>query len=303
MAAQGRFRFLQRWSSLTAFFAAFRDEVPSLESRDRDLEDYLSKMDDRVVVTEGAIVATPVSVPNGGTAIDSYAVGDLLYASATTTLAKLADVATGNALISGGVATAPSWGKIALNTHTTGTLALGTDTTGDYVAGVSGSGLVTVTGSGGEGSTPAVTLVRRGGIWTSDSQSVSDATWTTLTFENEITDTHTLAAPTWTTLTIATAGWWSYNLMLGWDYSIDASGTHEAQVLFTDNSSGLKWAQSSEMNVYDDGTATGEYVSGISGGFYLDVNDTLAFMVQQITAGARTLTRAMVQLQLTGASS
>lgn len=58
----------------------------------------------------------------GGTGQTSYAVGDILYANTTTTLAKLADVATGNALISGGVGVAPSWGKIGLTTHVTGTL-------------------------------------------------------------------------------------------------------------------------------------------------------------------------------------
>jgi hypothetical protein len=58
----------------------------------------------------------------GGTGQTSYAVGDLLYADTTTTLAKLPDVATGNALISGGVNTAPSWGKIGLTTHVSGTL-------------------------------------------------------------------------------------------------------------------------------------------------------------------------------------
>jgi hypothetical protein len=58
----------------------------------------------------------------GGTGQTSYAVGDLIYANTTTTLAKLADVATGNALISGGVSTAPSWGKIGLTTHVSGTL-------------------------------------------------------------------------------------------------------------------------------------------------------------------------------------
>jgi len=58
----------------------------------------------------------------GGTGQTSYAVGDLLYADTTTSLAKLPDVATGNALISGGVSTAPSWGKIGLTTHVSGTL-------------------------------------------------------------------------------------------------------------------------------------------------------------------------------------
>lgn len=49
---------------------------------------------------------------NGGTGFASYAVGDLLYANTTTTLAKLADVAVGSVLISGGVGVAPSWGAV-----------------------------------------------------------------------------------------------------------------------------------------------------------------------------------------------
>jgi hypothetical protein len=40
-------------------------------------------------------------------------------------LSKLAGVATGNSLISGGVGAAPSWGKIGLTTHISGTLAVG----------------------------------------------------------------------------------------------------------------------------------------------------------------------------------
>jgi len=75
---------------------------------------------------------------NGGTGNSSYAVGDLLYASTTTALSKLADVATGNALISGGVSTAPSWGKIGLTTHVSGTLPVANG----------GTGATTSTGSG-----------------------------------------------------------------------------------------------------------------------------------------------------------
>ena len=71
--------------------------------------------------TAAALSAT-LAATSGGTGQSSYAVGDLLYASTTTALRKLADVATGNALISGGVSTAPSWGKIGLTTHVSGTL-------------------------------------------------------------------------------------------------------------------------------------------------------------------------------------
>lgn len=65
-----------------------------------------------------------VAAANGGTGQSSYAVGDLLFASTTTALSKLADVATGNAIISGGVGVAPSYGKIGLTTHISGTLPI-----------------------------------------------------------------------------------------------------------------------------------------------------------------------------------
>lgn len=89
--------------------------------------------------TTGAItLAGTLVAANGGTGFASYAVGDLLYANTTTTLAKLADVVTGNALISGGVSTAPSWGKIGLTTHVSGTLPIangGTNATTTPTAG------------------------------------------------------------------------------------------------------------------------------------------------------------------------
>ena len=55
---------------------------------------------------------TTLAANKGGTGFSSYTIGDLLYANGTTSLAKLEGVATGNALISGGLTTAPSWGKI-----------------------------------------------------------------------------------------------------------------------------------------------------------------------------------------------
>ena len=61
----------------------------------------------------------------GGTGLNTYVIGDLLYASGTTAFSRLADIATGNALISAGIATAPSWGKIGLTTHVSGTLPIG----------------------------------------------------------------------------------------------------------------------------------------------------------------------------------
>jgi hypothetical protein len=73
-------------------------------------------------VSAGTWSATTIAANKGGTGQSSYAVGDLLYADTSSTLAKLTDVATGNALLAGGVNTAPSWGKIGLTAHVSGTL-------------------------------------------------------------------------------------------------------------------------------------------------------------------------------------
>jgi hypothetical protein len=81
-------------------------------------------------LTAGTWNAGTIAAGYGGTGLTSYAVGDLVYADTTTSLAKLADVATGNALISGGVGSAPSWGKIGLATHVSGTLPIANGGTG-----------------------------------------------------------------------------------------------------------------------------------------------------------------------------
>ncbi len=70
------------------------------------------------VLTDNAAV----TAAQGGTGQATYTIGDILQASAATTLAKLNSVATGNALISGGVGTVSSWGKIGLTAHVSGTL-------------------------------------------------------------------------------------------------------------------------------------------------------------------------------------
>lgn len=80
----------------------------------------------------------PIPVYLGGTGLSSFTVGDIMYASATQTLSTLADVATGNAIISGGVGAAPSYGKIGLTTHVDGVLPV--------VNG--GTGVTTSTGTG-----------------------------------------------------------------------------------------------------------------------------------------------------------
>ncbi|MCX6250517.1 MAG: hypothetical protein NTX61_07180 [Bacteroidetes bacterium] len=63
-----------------------------------------------------------VAATNGGTGYGTYTTGDLLTASSPSSLTRINDIATGNALISGGVNVQPQWGKIGLTTHVNGTL-------------------------------------------------------------------------------------------------------------------------------------------------------------------------------------
>jgi hypothetical protein len=99
--------------------------------------------------TTGAVtVAGTLVAANGGTGISSYAIGDIIYASGSTTLAKLTAVATGNVLISGGVTTAPSWGKVGLATHVSGTLPLANGGTGTVDGSITGTGALTYTAGG-----------------------------------------------------------------------------------------------------------------------------------------------------------
>jgi hypothetical protein len=89
-------------------------------------------------VTSGIWNGTEIAVDRGGTGLTSYAIGDIIFASGATALSRLAGVATGNALISGGIGAAPSYGKIGLTTHVSGTLPVANG----------GTGVTTSTGTG-----------------------------------------------------------------------------------------------------------------------------------------------------------
>lgn len=82
-----------------------------------------------------------LGVAGGGTGLNTLVIGDLLYASSTSALARLADVATGNVLISGGVGAAPSYGKVT-SSHLNITP---TTCTNQFVTAVSATGTATCT--------------------------------------------------------------------------------------------------------------------------------------------------------------
>ena len=143
-------------------------------------------------VTTGTWSATAIAADKGGTGQTSYAVGDILYASTTSALSKLAAVATGNVLISGGLATAPSWGKVGLTTHVSGTLPIANGGTGQTSAVAAFDAL-----------SPATTLgdiIYHNGT---DNVRLAGNTTTTKKFLRQTGDGTNSAAPAWDTLVAA----------------------------------------------------------------------------------------------------
>ena len=93
-------------------------------------------------IATGVWNGTAINAVYGGTGQTSYSIGDVLYASTSSALSKLAGVATGNALLSGGISTAPAWGKIGLTTHVSGTLPVANGGTGVTISTGSGNAVL-----------------------------------------------------------------------------------------------------------------------------------------------------------------
>ena len=140
--------------------------------------------------TTGAVtLAGTLIAVNGGTGQASYAIGDLLYADTTTTLAKLPDVATGNALISGGISTAPAWGKIGLTTHVSGVLPIangGTNGTSTPTAGAVPYGTGTAYGFTAAGTAGQVLTSNGAGVPTWTTNAGGDVTGPASSTDNAI---------------------------------------------------------------------------------------------------------------------
>jgi hypothetical protein len=89
-------------------------------------------------ITTGVWHGTAIGAAYGGTGQSAVTTGDLLYGSAANTWSRLADVATGNALISNGVGVAPIWGDINLTSTVTGILPVANGGTGASTGGTTG---------------------------------------------------------------------------------------------------------------------------------------------------------------------
>lgn len=86
------------------------------------------------LLTKSPIGSGLLPVDQGGTGLGSFGVGDLLVATAPTTIAGLPDVVGGNVLLSGGVGAAPFYGKVGLQTHVSGVLPIVNGGTGQITA-------------------------------------------------------------------------------------------------------------------------------------------------------------------------
>jgi hypothetical protein len=80
-----------------------------------------------------SIPTTPLGVTSGGTGLATMAAGDVLYASASNTLARLASASTTTSVLLSGN-TAPTWGKVALASAVSGTLPIANGGTGQTTA-------------------------------------------------------------------------------------------------------------------------------------------------------------------------
>lgn len=81
-------------------------------------------------IATGVWSGTAIAANKGGTGQTGYTTGDLLQASSSSALSALAAVATGNALLSGGIGVVSAWGKVGLTTHVSGILPVANGGTG-----------------------------------------------------------------------------------------------------------------------------------------------------------------------------
>jgi hypothetical protein len=205
------------------------------------------------------ITAGTLAVAQGGTNLASYAVGDLLYASATTTIAKLAAVASGQFLVSNGVTTAPFYRNLS-TPDITGALG--------YTPANSGSML------SGTGSSGKVALWNGAASLTNDTELAYDST------NNILSIAHGNITASNSVLTIGTTGTDVVD-------SFTASSYRTVKYLLQARNSGSTEFQISEVLVVHDGTTA--YLTEY-GKIYTGANPLLVSLAVTISTGTLSFT-------------
>ena len=225
-------------------------------------------------------VTGALPVANGGTNLTSYTTGDLVYASGTGTLAKLADVATGNALISGGVGVAPSYGKIGLTTHVSGTLPVSNG----------GSGATTLTGylkGNGTSAFTASATIPASDIGSGAALTKTDDTNVTLTLGG---------SPT-TALLAATS------LTLGWTGTLSVARGGTGQSSYTDGQLLIGNSTGNTLTKATLTAGTGITITNAGGSITIDNSAPLANFTAAISTTAPNDTVYAASLTATGAAT
>ena len=83
-----------------------------------------------IAIDTSQVTTGVLGVPRGGTGLSSYTTGDLIYASASTTLSKLAAGTADYVLTSNGASLPPSYKQVSLTSGVTGTLPVANGGTG-----------------------------------------------------------------------------------------------------------------------------------------------------------------------------
>jgi hypothetical protein len=83
-----------------------------------------------IAIDTSQVTTGVLGVPRGGTGLSSYTIGDIIFASASTTLSKLAAGTADYVLTSNGAALPPSYKQVSLTSGVTGTLPVANGGTG-----------------------------------------------------------------------------------------------------------------------------------------------------------------------------
>lgn len=234
-------------------------------------------------LTAGTWNANTIGAGYGGTGLTSYTVGDLVYADTTSSLAKLSDVAVGNALISGGVGSAPSWGKIGLATHVSGTLPVANGGTGV----TSSTGSTSVVLSDSPTITSASLVTPALGIPVSGNFSTGTFTWPTFN-QNTTGQAGSVANALTAGSYLTSAG--TYNGSAARTFAVDATDANTANKVVARDASGNFSAGTITASLSGNATSATNIASGATNQIPYQTGSGATSFITAPTVGSTVLT-------------
>ena len=154
------------------------------------------------VITSGVWSGTAISAVNGGTGIASYTTGDILYASSSTTLARITAGTAGSVLTSAGAGSTPYWAVATAGAATGLTLNGLTASTQFFATSISGSGFTI----GSTGSTHTYYIALAGNASTGLISGAAQTIFGLKTFASGVAITSGTASTNTTTGALSVAG-------------------------------------------------------------------------------------------------